>query len=269
MDEQNIQSQQTAPAPDPQQSQTFQVKVNADGGATIDDPQSQTDYRNNPDYVPDDPPNYDSTAPEGKPDNYQEPTPQKEADIQQQFEANNTDIETAAQFIESKGLSYEKIVTEFAQNGRLSDDSYAKLKEAGIPRSMVDSYCAGQEALYAAWVNHVQGIAGGEKQYGELMRYASTHLSDREKDAYDEAVNSGDFSRAKSAVQALMYQFEKANPNDGYQYEGNNYGKSTPIEGFRTPEEAYAMEEDPRMYTDPQFQRLFQMRLQKTAFLQD
>ena len=48
MDDQNI-----------QQSQTFEVKVNPDGGAVIDGSTSpqpkEDDYKNNPDYVPDDP----------------------------------------------------------------------------------------------------------------------------------------------------------------------------------------------------------------------
>ena len=268
MDDQKQTQQPVEPQP---QDQTFQVKVNADGSARIDDtpPQQQGDYRNNPDYVPDDPPGYDSTATDDKSDDTAPvKTTQTEADIQQKFTDNSADVQTAAQFLESKGLNYEQIVTEYAQNGRLSDDSYAKLKEAGLPRSMIDSYCAGQEALYALWVDHVQGIAGGEKQYTDLMRYASTHMSEAEKDAYDAAVNSGDYSRAKNAVQALMYRYEKENPSDGYQYEGGASG-TDPVAGFATPEEAYEMQEDPRMYTDPKFQKLFQERLRKTEFLKD
>lgn len=258
------------------QSQTFEVKVNADGGAVTDAepmrPQTE-DYRNNPDYVEDDPVGQQEEEPKPEETEQQpsqeQPPQQKEAAFQQKLDANAADIQTAAQFIESKGVSYDKIVGEYAQNGRLSDESYDKLQKAGIPRSMIDSYCAGQEALYALWVDHVQAIAGGEKAYGDLMRYASQHMNDREKEAYDQAVNSGDISRAKSAVQALMYQYEKDNPRDGYTYEGRPSGNSAPVKGFATPEEAYAMQEDPRMYTDPQFQKLFQQRLMKTAFLKD
>lgn len=263
---------------DAPQSQTFTVKVNPDGGAVTDDtpalPAQQEDFRNNPDYVPDDP-----VGGEGETDGQEsetepkDPAPQQQpsdADLQQRLDTNATDIQTAAQFIESKGVSYEKVVSEYAQNGRLSDESYDKLQKAGIPRSMIDSYCAGQEALYELWVNHVQGIAGGEKAYGELMRYAAQNLTDREKEAYDAAVNSGDMARAKNAVQSLMYQFQQTHPTDGYTYEGKaTNSTSAPVKGFATPEEAYAMQDDPRMYTDPAFQRLFQQRLMKTTFLKD
>lgn len=254
-----------------QQPQTFEVKVNPDGGAVIDGSTSpqprEDDYKNNPDYVPDDPTSDESSQEETEQKSDEKAEPKTEADIQQKFDANADDIQTAAQFLESKGVSYEKVVSEYAQNGRLSDESYAQLKQAGIPRSMVDSYCAGQEALYAMWVDHVQGIAGGEKQYGDLMQYAARHMSEREKDAYDAAVNSGDFSRAKNAVQALMYQYEKANPRDGYINEGGDMGHQDPVQGFATPEEAYEAQEDPRMYSDPAYVKLFNQRLMKTAFL--
>ena len=85
------------------QSQTFTVKVNPDGGAVTDDtpalPAQQEDFRNNPDYVPDDPVGDEGetngTEPETEP---QDPAPQhqqpSDADLQQRLDTNATDIQT-------------------------------------------------------------------------------------------------------------------------------------------------------------------------------
>lgn len=193
--------------------------------------------------------------------------PHSDEELNAQLEANAKESQTVAAFLASHGIDYEALVEEYGLYGHLTENTYAKFDKAGLPRSMVNSYCAGQEALYGAWKNSVKSIAGGDEAYTALMQFAQENLTDAEKEAYDYAVNSGDISAAKMAVEALMYRYEQQHPSDGYNYEGSDNTGASTAEGFRTFEEAVKAREDPRMYTDPEYTRAFNARLMKSAFL--
>ena len=222
------------------------------------------------DYVEDDPvgvpPDYEQEEQEEEKE--EEPEREDPDALTDEIAENNADADSVAKFLKDKGINYDEMVAAYTQNGELTAQQYEKLREAGLPRSMVDSYCAGQQALYERWVDHVQSYAGGAENYQALMEYASQTMTPREKNAYDAAVNSGDADRARIAVEALLYRFQQDNPYpDEPDYEGYAGAQEPAVKGFVSPEEAYAMQEDPRMFTDPAFQRLFNQRLMKTPFL--
>ena len=252
--------------------QTFEVTVDEQTGEQAVEnvtPEPQPQEQVPADYVEDDPvgvlPNYDEQPEEEE----QEEEPEEDPDaLTDEISANAKEADDVVAFMKDKGLDYDTMLREYSERGALSEDSYAKLKEAGIPRSMVDSYCAGQEALYARWCDHVKGYAGGDENYAVLMEYAAKTMTAREKTAYDAAVNSGDADRARIAVESLLYRYQQDNPYpEEADYEGYAGTREPPIMGFTSPEEAYAMQEDPRMYTDPAFQRQFNQRLMRTPFL--
>lgn len=223
-----------------------------------------------PDYVEDDPVGVPTDYEEQPEEEGKEEEPEGEDPdaLTDEINSNAKEANDVAEFMQEKGLDYDVLLKEYSERGELSEESYAKLKEAGIPRSMVDSYCAGQEALYARWCDHVKGYAGGEENYAVLMDYAAKTMTNREKTAYDAAVNSGDADRARIAVESLLYRYQQDNPYpQEADYEGYAGTREPPITGFTSPEEAYEMQEDPRMYTDPAFARLFNQRLMKTPFL--
>jgi len=251
--------------------QTFEVTVDEQNGE-----QSVQDVTPQPVENPTQPPeDYVEDDPVGTPPEYEETEEEQEGEEQEdpdaltdEIEDNAKEADNVAAFLSEKGLNYDVMLKEYTENGELSDESYAKLKEAGMPRSMVDSYCAGQVALYERWCDHVKGYAGGEENYAVLMQYAAQTMTPREKTAYDQAVNSGDADRARIAVEALLYRYQQDNPYpEEADYEGYSGTREPPIQGFSSPEEAYAMQEDPRMYTDPAFARQFNQRLMKTPFL--
>lgn len=192
---------------------------------------------------------------------------QNEEDLAEKLAESESEAQSVASFLASKGIDYDNLVAEYSRDGKLSEQTYRQFDKAGLPRSMVDAYCAGQQALYESWVDHVKGIAGGEENYAELMKFASATLSDKEKEAYDLAVNSGDMGTARMAVEALLYRYNQEYPDDGYDYEGSDSDSAVVVTGFKTLDEAVAAQEDPRMYTDPDYARMFNLRLMKTPFL--
>ena len=96
----------------------------------------------------------------------------------------------------------------FENDGKLSEDTYKKLEEVGLPRDLVDSYAAGQQALLQSEEAQIKGVAGDN--YDAMAEWANEHLPQEEIDAFDEAVTSGTINQAKLAVQGLYARYQNA-----------------------------------------------------------
>jgi len=109
--------------------------------------------------------------------------------------------------------NYNEAVVEaskefFENDGQLSEETYQKLEKVGLPRDLVDSYAAGQQALLQSEEAQIKGVAGGE--YDQMAEWANEHLPSEEVDAFDEAVTSGSVQQAKLAVQGLYARYQNA-----------------------------------------------------------
>ena len=109
--------------------------------------------------------------------------------------------------------NYNEAVVEaskefFENDGKLSEDTYKKLEGIGLPRDLVDSYAAGQQALLQSEEAQIKGVAGDN--YDQMAEWANEHLPQEEIDAFDEAVTSGTVSQAKLAVQGLYARYQNA-----------------------------------------------------------
>ena len=129
----------------------------------------------------------------------EEPQPQTEetTDENEQTEAGNyneTVVEASQEF--------------FQNDGQLSEETYQKLEKVGLPRDLVDSYAAGQQALIQSEEAEIKSVAGGN--YDAMAEWANEHLPSEEVDAFDEAVTSGSVQQAKLAVQGLYARYQNA-----------------------------------------------------------
>ena len=62
----------------------------------------------------------------------------------------------------------------FENDGQLSEETYKKLEEAGLPKDLVDSYAEGQKALLQSEEAQIQGEAKG--QWDEMADWANDNL---------------------------------------------------------------------------------------------
>lgn len=108
------------------------------------------------------------------------------------------------------GLDLNDVSKEWADNGGLKDETYEKLAKAGYPREMVDIYIEGLTARNAPIATEAFNVAGGEEQYGAMIDWAIENLSQAEQEAFDEAVNSNNKSKALLAVRGLHASYSAA-----------------------------------------------------------
>lgn len=158
---------------------------------------------------------------------------------QQQEEETNEDNQEAGNYNEAVVEASQ----EFFQNdGQLSEETYQKLEQIGLPRDLVDSYAAGQQALMQSEESEIKGVAGG--QYDQMAEWANEHLPSEEIDAFDEAVTGGTVQQAKLAVQGLYARYQNSMGSTPKLTQGNVVGSSTMP--FKSMQELARAQADPR-----------------------
>lgn len=95
----------------------------------------------------------------------------------------------------------QAIEAEYAANGKLSDESYKALADAGFPKLFVDSYLRGQEAVSQSYVQSVISMAGGNEAFKQLCEHLAAEGT---LEAFQDAVEN----RNSSSIRAFMKMAE-------------------------------------------------------------
>ncbi len=130
----------------------------------------------------------------------------------------------------------------FENDGQLSEETYNTLEKAGLPRDLVDSYAAGQQALQQSEEGQIKSVAQGN--YEAMAEWANENLPQEEVDAFDEAVTGGTVSQAKLAVQGLYARYQNDVGAKPKLTQGGVNGVSTMP--FRSMQELARAQSDPR-----------------------
>jgi hypothetical protein len=162
-------------------------------------------------------------------------------------EAEDAEVENKEeQTEENTSEAYQTIAEaskEFFENdGQLSEETYNALEKAGLPRDLVDSYAAGQQALLQSEEAQIQSVANG--QYDAMAEWANENLPQEEIDAFDEAVTGGTVQQAKLAVQGLYARYQNATGSSPKLTQGSVSGVSTMP--FKSMQELARAQSDPR-----------------------
>jgi len=191
----------------------------------------------------------------------QEPPQQQQTQEKPQGDPPKPDEAAAA--LAAKGLDMAPLSQEFSQNGALSEASYKKLEDAGIPKPMVDAYIAGQQALASQQTAAAHEVAGGKEQFDAMSKWAATGLSPGEIDAYNKAVTGGTFDEAKLAVAGLRARYEAVNGREPGLLGGKP--SSGGIAGYGSTAEMTADMKDPRYEKDSAYRARVQAKLAVTT----
>ena len=170
----------------------------------------------------------------------------------QQESKQEESLEIAEKAVESAGLDMGNLQTQYNENGKLDDSSYESLEKAGIPKDYVDAFIEGQKALATQQQNEVKGIVGGDEAYKDMSNWASTNMTEGEKKAYNQAVNSRDMNTVKLAVEGLKAKYEQANGIEPSLVQGK--ASATSEQGYRSWAEVTSAMNDSRYSSDPAYQ---------------
>jgi len=186
-----------------------------------------------------------------------------------QERAEDSEETTESQTETSPALT--KAADEYKQGGKLSEESIdelAKMDSKDLIKAYVDFYGKNQTAseLQATQIQDVKNIAGGEKEYGEMMQWASQNLEKSEAKEFNKITSSGNFTAIKFAVEALNGRWKG---DVGYEAPLVT-GKATASDGikpYRSQAELARDIADPRYSTDPAFRQDIEDRLSRSTNL--
>lgn len=185
----------------------------------------------------------------------------KPADQAQQAPTDNQPTDQqAADELASKGLDLSEFSNEFAQNGQLSPESYEKLEKAGYPRNYVDQFVEGQKARAALYESEIKSVAGGDKQFNEMVEWARANLSPAEIAAYNAAIDSGDQAQAKLAVAGVAQRFQSARPTEPNLFKGAT-SASPSLEAYESIAQMQKDMAHPDYAKDPAFRAKVERKL--------
>lgn len=173
--------------------------------------------------------------------------------------------EIAREAVQQAGLDFDALSNEFWNNEELSESSYDKLEQAGIPKELVDSYIEGQQALLTTTTSQVYDTVGGEAQYNDMTLWAADNLSDEQIDAFNLAVNSGDMGQTMFAVQGLRSMYESQNSNEPARNLAGTVRQSS--DAYSSLAQMKADMADARYSTDPAFRESVAQKLSRSNIL--
>lgn len=170
------------------------------------------------------------------------------------------------------GLKYADLATEYAENGTLSDTSYDALKKAGIPKALVDSYIAGQEALVQKeqsfaedTVKELKSLAGGDEEYASVVKWASAELSEEEIGAFNMAIGSGNKALASMAIRGLVESYNREYGSAPKLLGGGNAHMEDSV--FNSVDEMVQAMSDPRYQRDAHYRKSVESKVARSGLM--
>jgi hypothetical protein len=130
----------------------------------------------------------------------------------------------------------------FENDGVISEETYKNLAEAGLPKELVDSYAAGQQALQQSEEGSIKSVTEGN--WDQMAEWAANNLSPEEVNTFDDIVQNGTVDQAKLATKGLYAQFKAENGVSPKLVQGAVSGSSTMP--FKSNQELARAMSDPR-----------------------
>lgn len=161
----------------------------------------------------------------------------------------------------ASNLDWDEITGEFEDFGGLSEETYAELEGAGIPRDIVDQFIEGQVALGEQLAAEIYEMVGGQKRYQVMLQWAQTALPEDELVLIDDALN-GRPEEVRMAVRGLYAAFVEATgdrPRLRGGVRGPRGGSS-----FGSTQELVDAIRDPRYKKDPGYRQDVEARLSRS-----
>ena len=187
---------------------------------------------------------------------------EEETDYEESDEGYEEEEETdeeVSEYAPAVSLISEAADEYKSNDGQLSEETISKFNEMSsqdLVNAYLEMYDNGQVEqqgveLSDAQVNSVINAAGGESNYNQVVEWAASNLGDRQIDAFDSVVDSGNPAAIGIAFQGLQSAYNEANGYEGRMLQGKAPSSSGEI--FRSQAELVAAMGDPRYDNDPAY----------------
>lgn len=162
-------------------------------------------------------------------------------------------------YLTDNGVDFDALSATYQAQGSFTDAQYAELAEVGLPKHVVDTYIAGQQAVVAQQQNEVFSVVGGQERYMEMINWAKDNVSAGEVAAFNSIIKSGDVGQMKLAIMALNAQYKAGGPPK--LMTGSTNSPSATVDKFNSEAEVVAAMMDKRYQNDVAYQQMVAKKL--------
>ena len=114
----------------------------------------------------------------------------------------------------------------------------------------------------AAFVTTSGGIVGGDKEYNEMLQWATQNLNPQEVQMFDAVMDRGDPLAAFFAIRSLSYRYQDSQGRDGRMVTGT--APRGDGSQFQSQAEVVEAMSDPRYDRDPAFRQKIMKKLERS-----
>ena len=161
---------------------------------------------------------------------------------------------------------------EYYKNGEsLSEETLDKFKSMSS-QDLVSAYIqmtkdnpqtnSSEVDVTSAEINKIQNSVGGEAEYNKLVTWASTNLPEKEINAFDDLVGTGNAAAIQLGVDAIKSRYDSENGYEGRRLTGKAADTSGDV--FRSQAQLVAAMSDPRYDRDPAYRQEIQAKLERS-----
>jgi hypothetical protein len=172
--------------------------------------------------------------------------------------------EQAQAAAQAAGLDFNALSTKYMETGSLAAEDYAALEKSGIPKSMVDSYIAGQEAIANSMRNDIFQTVGGEDKFTSMAEWAGKNMPKADVLAFNQVMETGSAEQVKLAVAGLNARYLEAVGSEPNLLGGN---ASTTQDVFRSVQQLTEAMRDPRYAKDPAYRADVEAKLARSSIM--
>lgn len=189
------------------------------------------------------------------------PEQKLEGDIKNQIQAE-ADI---AKDLETKGVDFNALASEYEADGKLSEETLEKLTKAGYPKSAVDAYISGMEANAARFEQQVYDYAGGKEAFTRLTQFVQAQGS-QAISTFNTVLNTGDLGQIRLALQGFQAQMGQKFGTQNQTLMGKP-SSQTEVQGFASKQEMVTAMSDKRYGRDPGYTKEVQQKTIRSTFM--
>ena len=160
---------------------------------------------------------------------------------------------------------YKRQTLEFEEKGELSEETFAELEKAGLPKEYVESYIAGQQALVERNALDLYNSIGGEEEYDGMIQWAGESLSEGEVETFNELVVNGTPEQQRLAIKGLHAQYRGDTGSGPALKQGTTSGNS--VKPFSSTKELQRAMSDRRYAEVPSYREEVERRLSVSNIL--
>tara|TARA_R100000458_G_scaffold46705_1_gene45272 strand:+ start:220 stop:1059 length:840 start_codon:yes stop_codon:yes gene_type:complete len=171
--------------------------------------------------------------------------------------------------LDEANVDYQGMNTRWQETGKLTEEDYTSLENAGFTKDMVEAYLDGVQyraaqdsQLAAKEVTAIKDEFGGEETYQDMVRFAQANWDQQEIEAFDNMLKTSNPHQIRIAVAGLQASYLNNAPREPKLVGGRTAKAET--SKYESAAQVVAAMNDERYATDEAYRKKVQEKLSRS-----